>query len=155
MSRGTRHLRFVFRKHAPSHSSINQGPTEKRSSNLRLPDKERTRPIIFHDRQEMGQITLEDVADLRPPTYMNQTTDLQTFRCTDNREFTKQDNPDKYATAVHDLWTQVKKCGQTMKRGNTTDLIKSTTPTEATPLPHTRTPERPTPTPRRLFKKKA
>ena len=109
---------------------------------------------MIDDRQEMGQITLEDVADLRPPTYMNQTTDLQTFRCTDNREFTKQDNPDKYATAIHDLWTQVKKCGQTMKRGNTTDLIKSAPPTEATPLPHTRTPERPTPTPRRLFKKR-
>ena len=51
MSRGTRHLRFVFKKRGPLRSSTNQGPTKKESSDLWIPDKERTRPIIFQKLQ--------------------------------------------------------------------------------------------------------
>ena len=84
---------------------------------------------MVNDRHEVAEITLEDIADLRPPDYMNQAADLQTFRCTNSRELIIPDDQDYHAQSIHRLWTQV------MKYGATTALAKITPATEAAPPP--------------------
>merc|ERR1711994_112166 len=103
-----------------------------------------------NDRNAAGEITLEDIQDLRPPNYMNQSTKLQTFRCTYNRNFKKPVNPDHHHQAVNDLWNMVKENGRHSQTGT---LIFTQTPTtKGNPLPHNGTPERPSPPPRSLIK---
>ena len=60
---------------------------------------------MVNDRQEMEEITLEDIADLRPPPYMNKTASLQNFRCTNGREGTISNDPDSHSQSIHRLWT--------------------------------------------------
>ena len=58
-----------------------------------------------------------------------------------------------HSQAIHKLWLQVKKYGQAPKMG-TTALTDISADTEADPLPHNRTLERPSPPPRSMIKKK-
>ena len=104
-----------------------------------------------NDRIAAGEVTLEDVQDLRPPDYMNHSTKLQRFRCTNDRNFTKPVDPDHYHQAVNNLWNLVKENGQQPKLGT---IIFTQTPTAnaGIPLPHNGTPERPSPPPRSLIK---
>ena len=117
-------------------------------------DKENFLQLLdrVNDRNVAEEITLEDIQDLRPPAYMNQIATLQTFRCTNNRTSSTPIDPDRHHQAVHRLWNLVKESGQTPKMG-TTVLTQTPAATGAYPLPHNRTPERPSPPPRSLLKK--
>ena len=117
-------------------------------------DKENFLQLLdrVNDRNMAEEITLEDIQDLRPPAYMNQIATLQTFRCTNNRTFSTPVDPDRHHQAIHKLWNLVKRNGQTPKMG-TTALMQTPAATGAHPLPHSRTPERPSPPPRSLIKK--
>ena len=105
-----------------------------------------------NDRNAAGEITMEDVQDLRPPDYMNHSTKLQRFRCTNDRNFTKPLDPDHHHQAVNDLWNLVKENGHHPRVG-TLIFTEPLTANEETPLSHDGTPERPSPPPRSLIKK--
>ena len=109
-------------------------------------DKENFLKLLdrVNDRNMAEEITLEDIQDLRPPDYMNDITALQTFRCTNNRTFSAPVDPDHHHQAIHKLWTLVKENGQAPRMG-TTALVQTPAATGAHPLPHSGTPERPSP----------
>ena len=109
---------------------------------------------MVNDRQEMEEITLEDIADLRPPPYMNRTATLQNFRCTNGRVGMISNDPDHHSQSIHKLWTRVMEHGRNTLGGNPSTLSKTSSTTKAAPLPHIQTPERPLPPPRNLIKKK-
>jgi len=117
-------------------------------------DKENFLKLLdrVNDRNREKEVFLEDIQNLRPPAYMNQTATLQTFRCTDDRTFSTPIDPDRHHQAIYKLWNLVKGNGQTPKMG-TTALAQIPAATETHPLPHSGTPDRPSPPPRNLIKK--
>ena len=63
-------------------------------------------------------------------------------------------DPDHHSQSIHKLWTRVIEQGRNTLGGSPSALSKTSSVTEAAPLPHTQTPERPLPPPRSLIKKK-
>ena len=109
---------------------------------------------MVNDTQRAEEITLEDIADLRPPAYMNKMADLQTFRCTKGRVGIIPHDPDYTSQSVYNLWNQAAEHG-TVSRGETTTVItESQLTTEAAPLAHSRTPLLPLPPPRDMTRNK-
>ena len=74
---------------------------------------------MVNDRQEAEEITLDDIADLRPPAYINRIASLQTFRCTNGREEIISNDPDYDSQSIHKLWTRVLEQGRITMNGTT------------------------------------
>merc|ERR1711895_298394 len=59
-----------------------------------------------NDTQREQEITLDDIADLRPPAHMNRMANLRTFRCTKGRVGIIPQDPDLTSQSIYRLWQQ-------------------------------------------------
>merc|ERR1711895_142260 len=85
-----------------------------------------------NDTQREQEITLDDIADLRPPAHMNRMANLRTFRCTKGRVGIIPQDPDYTSQSIYKLWQQCAE-QETVSGGITTTVAtESQWTTEAT-----------------------